>query len=67
MSISDSLDDKELDYRYAKDKFERDYIIQLLKKTQGNISEAAKLAGFSRRSLYEKINLFDINLSEYKR
>jgi len=66
-SVSNFLDDKELDYRYAKDRFEKEYIIQLLNKTQGNISEAAKLAGFSRRSLYEKINLLNINLSEYKK
>jgi len=66
VSTSRYVNEKELDYRYAKDKFEKEYIIELLKKTKGNISEAAQLAGFSRRSLYEKISNLNINVSEYK-
>ncbi len=42
--------------------FEREYVIGLLQKHNGNISKAAKLAKISRRTLYRMIN--DYNLHE---
>ncbi len=64
--LKPTIDDKTIDYKNAKELFEKEYIINLLKQTNGNISEAAKLAGFSRRNLYEKMNYLNINPSEFK-
>lgn len=55
------------DYRTAREEFERNYIIELLRRTQGNVSDAARLAGLSRRHLYDKIEKYKINLDEIKK
>lgn len=48
--------DIELEYKTAKEKyleqFEKKYIKKLLEKYQGNIRQAAKMAGMSRQTLY---------------
>lgn len=41
-----------LSYTEAKQRFERDYLIQLLKMTGGNVSDAARLADRNRTELY---------------
>ncbi|MFQ6675703.1 MAG: sigma-54-dependent transcriptional regulator [Fidelibacterota bacterium] len=42
-------------YRKAKENFERAYFADLLHRADGNISEAARLAGLSRQHLHLKI------------
>ncbi len=49
-----------VDYREAKDRFERDYLVRLINDAGGNISEAARMSGISRRHLYEKIEKLGI-------
>lgn len=49
-----------VDYREAKDRFERDYLVRLISEAGGNISEAARMSGISRRHLYEKIEKLGI-------
>jgi len=39
---------------------ERDYIVTVLERTGGNQSEAAKLLGINRKTLYKKIHKFQI-------
>ncbi|TFI17910.1 two-component system response regulator GlrR, partial [Herbaspirillum sp. 3C11] len=41
-----------LRYADAKQRFERDYLIQLLKLTDGNVSDAARLADRNRTEFY---------------
>ncbi|KAF1036538.1 MAG: Transcriptional regulatory protein GlrR [Herbaspirillum frisingense] len=41
-----------LRYAEAKQKFERDYLIRLLKLTDGNVSDAARLADRNRTEFY---------------
>jgi len=41
-----------LRYAQAKQKFERDYLIQLLRLTDGNVSDAARLADRNRTEFY---------------
>ncbi|MES2106463.1 MAG: sigma 54-interacting transcriptional regulator [Pseudomonadota bacterium] len=41
-----------LSYTEAKQRFERDYLIQLLKLTDGNVSDAARLADRNRTEFY---------------
>jgi len=40
-------------FKDAKQGFEKDYLVQLIELTQGNITHAAKLAGKYRADLYE--------------
>jgi two-component system response regulator AtoC len=49
-----------LDYRKARDAFERAYLQRLIEATHGNVSEAARLSGISRRHLYEKFERLGI-------
>jgi len=41
-----------LTYAQAKERFEREYLIQLLKLTDGNVTDAAKLANRNRTKFY---------------
>lgn len=48
-------------YKKAKHYFEREYLIQALKRNQGNIQKTAKEIGINRSHLHEKIRLLDID------
>ncbi|MEO8377519.1 MAG: sigma-54 dependent transcriptional regulator [Candidatus Sumerlaeota bacterium] len=65
-----SQDPKEIsdviDFRHARDRFEAEYIKKVLRSCDGNVSEAAKKSGMSRRNFYEKIEKLGIDPSEYK-
>jgi len=54
------LSEASLSYKKAKEAFEREYIVKLLKVVKGNITEASKIAGVARQSIYDKINKLDI-------
>ncbi|CAN5394606.1 sigma-54 dependent transcriptional regulator [soil metagenome] len=54
------------DFREARDRFESDYLRAVLKASDGNVSEAAKRAGMSRRNFYEKIEKLKIDLDQFK-
>nr|WP_242521727.1 sigma 54-interacting transcriptional regulator [Motiliproteus sp. SC1-56] len=45
-----------LTYAEAKQRFERDYLIQLLKITNGQVTEAARLAGRNRTEFYRLLH-----------
>ena len=49
-----------VDYREAKDRFEREYLLGVIAAAKGNISEAARLSGISRRHFYEKLEKLGI-------
>lgn len=48
------------DYRVAKDIFEKDYLQKAVTAAKGNISEASRLTGLSRRHFYEKLEKLGI-------
>ncbi len=50
----------ELSYAEAKARFERDYLIQLLKLTDGNVSDAARLAQRNRTEFYRLLQRYDL-------
>ena len=50
----------QMKYAEAKDLFELNYVIQLLVKTNGDVSKAAEISGIQRRNLYDKFKKFDI-------
>ncbi|MCY7389182.1 MAG: two-component system response regulator GlrR, partial [Burkholderiales bacterium] len=50
----------------ARRDFERDYLVNLLKVTQGNVSEAAKLAKRNRSDFYSLLNRHEIDAQTFK-
>ena len=53
--------------RDARDAFERDYLVQVLSMTEGNVSQAAKLAGKYRADFYDLLKKHDLNAHEFKK
>ena len=49
-------------YRDAKDDFEKGFLEEVLKKTEGNITKAAKECGISRQNLYYKLKKYGIKV-----
>jgi len=52
--------------REAKEEFERDYLEQLLRETQGNVSQAATRAKVGRTYLHEKIRKLGLEPSTFR-
>jgi two-component system, NtrC family, response regulator GlrR len=50
----------------AKEDFEKNYLIQLIELTKGNVSQAAKLAGKYRADLYELLRKHDLNPGDFR-
>ena len=53
-------------FKVAKEDFEKNYLIQILELTRGNISEAAKVAGKYRADIYELLKKYNINPSGFR-
>ncbi len=53
-------------FKEAKTEFERDYLCQVLRITQGNISKAASLAGKYRADFYKLLRKHNIDPKEFK-
>ena len=51
----------------ARDAFERDYLVQVLSITDGNVSQAAKLAGKYRADFYDLLKKHDLKADDFKR
>ncbi len=60
ISNTDISKDENLSLKEIKDDFERDIIIQSLKRCNGNKSETAKYLRVGRTSLFEKIRKYNI-------
>lgn len=50
----------------ARDQFERDYLIKLLQISDGNVSQAARLAQRNRTDFYKLLAKHNIDLEEFK-
>jgi two-component system response regulator GlrR len=50
----------------ARSHFERDYLIQLLQLTQGNVTQAARLAQRNRTDFYKLLNRHQLNAALFK-
>jgi len=46
----------------AREEFEKDYIINALKKNNKNISETARALGIERTNLHRKINQYHVDV-----
>ncbi len=53
-------------FAQARDEFTRNYLVQLLQITSGNISQAAKLAERNRTEFYKLLARHQVNLSDFK-
>ncbi|MGD8493878.1 MAG: sigma-54 dependent transcriptional regulator [Desulfobacterales bacterium] len=51
----------------AKEDFEKNYLLQLIELTHGNVSQAAKLAGKYRADLYQLLKKYDIKAADYRK
>jgi two-component system response regulator GlrR len=60
----DNLD--KLTYADAKQRFERDYLIQLLKITKGEVTDAARLAGRNRTQFYRLLQRYHLSPAMFK-
>jgi len=50
----------------ARAAFTRDYLVRLLKLTDGNVSEAARIAQRNRSEFYKLMNRHGVNAAEFK-
>ena len=53
-------------YKGAKEDFEKKYLIDLFKYTQGNVSWAAKLSGKYRSDLYDWLKKYDMSINDFR-
>jgi len=51
----------------AKENFEKDYLIQLIELTQGNMTRAAKLAGKYRSDLYGLLKKYNLDAADFRK
>jgi two-component system response regulator GlrR len=51
----------------ARDAFEKDYLVQVLSMTEGNVTQAAKLAGKYRADLYDLLKKHDLSVESFKK
>jgi two-component system response regulator GlrR len=59
-------DDAISSFDEARDRFERDYLTQLLKITEGNASHAARLAKRNRTDFYKLLARHKLEASAFK-
>jgi two-component system response regulator GlrR len=54
-------------FKHAKAEFEKEYLVQLLQITKGNITEAGKLAGKHRADLYDLLRKHDLDPQAFRK
>jgi two-component system response regulator GlrR len=54
-------------FKDAKTEFEREYLVQLIEMTEGNVAKAAKLAGKHRADLYDLLKKHDLNPHTFRK
>ncbi len=66
-SLSDAAEEMALKEvcRIALEQAEREYLRRLLTRVRGNISQAARLAGINRRTLYNKLERYQIQRGDF--
>lgn len=53
-------------FKTAREEFEKNYLLQLVHKAQGNISKAAALSGKYRADLYELLRKYQIKPTDFR-
>ena len=60
-------DDPIRSLKEAKEAFEKEYLINILKITRGNVSSASELAGKYRADFYNLLKKYEINPGDFKK
>lgn len=60
-------DRKLIPLKEAREDFEKNYLLQLMELTQGNVAQASKLAGKYRADVYELLKRYDIKPSDFRK
>ena len=55
-----------LRYSEAKQRFERNYLVQLLKLTEGNVADAARIADRNRTEFYRLLQKYDLTPAMFR-
>lgn len=55
-----------LTYAEAKQRFERNYLVQLLKLTDGNVADAARIADRNRTEFYRLLQKYDLTPAMFR-
>lgn len=50
----------------AKAEFERNYLVSVLRITEGNVANAARIAGRNRTEFYKLLNLYDLEPGRFR-
>ena len=53
--------------RIVVDRFKRTYLCEMLQRTNGNISQASRLAGKDRRAFFELLRKHNLDVDSYRR
>jgi len=61
------IGDRFLPFAEAKQLFEREYILDVLRRTHGNVSKAARLAQMPRQNLHVKIKKYNIQAKSFEK
>jgi two-component system response regulator GlrR len=56
-----------LSFRESKHDFERNYLVELMKISKGNVSQAAKMAGKYRADLYALLEKHNLNPLDFRK
>ncbi len=56
-----------LPFRNAKVEFEKQYVMELLKLTKGNVAEAARIAGKNRKDFYKLMDRVKVKPERFRR
>jgi len=54
-------------FKESKQDFERSYLVELMKISRGNVSQAAKLAGKYRADLYDLLEKYNMNPLDFRK
>ncbi|MDD2465338.1 MAG: sigma-54 dependent transcriptional regulator [Desulfobulbus sp.] len=66
VGAADVLEMDCLPWKEFMDQQERSYVEQVLRKVGGQVSAAHQMMGISRKSLYDKINKYGLDLSRFR-
>lgn len=55
-----------LSFNEAKQEFEQNYLIKLLKLVNGNVSQAARIAQRNRTEFYRLLKRYNLNINDFK-
>jgi len=55
-----------LSYAEAKQRFERNYLVQLLKLTDGNVADAARIADRNRTEFYRLLQKYELTPAMFR-